>query len=330
MTAKTKTGKTFPGLVKYAMQECKEARVLGAEGVRSDSVAHMAADFDFQRDKRPRLGNAVLHVAISLPKEEAAGKTREQVGELLTQSAAAWRKEMKIEHTQWALIQHFDRDHSHAHLIINRVDNNGQTISDQFIGKRSRKAAQEVERRLGLISAEQRGREHAKQPGPTPSQQKAHTPREVRQADWHRTRHEVFNTLAPQKGKTVSFDDLQTKVTGNCIVVKPLMHKKAEGIVVYGVVFSKNGFDFKGSEVGKEYSAGNWQKSFAEHQVQLNQEQSAVQKLNAAFAAGALGQLFADGAKQAHEKQQGNVPKQPAVQVEQALTMPQKDFGLSL
>ena len=159
MTAKTKVGKTFPGLVEYAMQECKEARVLGAEGVRSDSVAHMVADFDFQRDKRPRLGNAVLHVAISLPKEETEGKTREQVGEMLRQSAAAWRKEMKIQNTQWALIQHFDRDHSHAHLIINRVDNNGQTISDQFIGKRSREAAQEVERQLGLMSAEQRGRE---------------------------------------------------------------------------------------------------------------------------------------------------------------------------
>ena len=330
MTAKTKTGKTFLGLVKYAMQECKEARVLGAEGVRSDNVAHMAADFDFQRDKRPRLGNAVLHVAISLPKEEAVGKTREQVGEMLLKSAEAWRQEMKIENTQWALIQHFDRDHSHAHLIINRVDNNGQTISDQFIGKRSREVAKEVERQLGLISAEQRGRDHAKQPGPTPSQQKARTPREVRQADWHRTRHEVFNALAPQKGKTGSFDDLQTKVTGNNIVVKPLMHKKAGEMVVYGVVFSKNGFDFKGSEVGKELSAGNWQKSFAEYRVQSSLEQSAVQQLNAAFAAGALRQLFADGAKQAQEKQQVNAPKQPGVQVEQALTLPQKDFGVSL
>lgn len=329
MTAKTKVGKTFPGLVEYAMQECKEARVLGAEGVRSDSVAHMAADFDFQRDKRPRLGNAVLHVAISLPKEEAAGKTREQIGEMLRQSAEVWRKEMKIENTQWALIQHFDRDHSHAHLIINRVDNNGQTISDQFIGKRSREAAQEVERQLGLISAEQRGREHAKQPGPTPSQQKARTPREVRQADWHRTRHEVFNALAPQRGKTGSFDDLQTKVFWHGVVVKPLMHKKAEGMVVYGVVFSKNGFDFKGSDIGKEFSAGNLQKSFAAYQVQSAMQRDAVQQLNAAFTAGALGQLFADGAKQAQAKQQDNAPKQPVVQVEQALTLPPQNFELS-
>ena len=114
MTAKPKVGKTFPGIVKYAMQECKEARVLGTERLRSDSAAHMAADFDFQRGKRPRLGNAVLHVAISLPPEETAGKSRKEVGELLVNAAAAWRKEMKIEHTQWTLIQHFDRGHAHA------------------------------------------------------------------------------------------------------------------------------------------------------------------------------------------------------------------------
>lgn len=330
MTAKAKVGKTYAGITRYAMQECKEARVLAAEGVRSDSAAHMAADFEFQRSRRPGLGNAVLHIAISLPPEESVGRTREQVGEVLRQSAAVWRKEMKIENTQWALIQHFDRNHSHAHLIINRVDNDGETISDKFIGQRSRQAAQAVERQLGLISAEQRGREHAKQVGPTPSQQKARTPKEIRQADWQRTRHEVANALIPTKGKTGSFDDLQTKVVWDGIVVKPLQHKKADGLVVYGVVFSKNGFDFKGSEVGKDFSAGNLQKSFAEYQAQNSAQNNAAQQLGAAFTAGALGQLFADGAKQAQEKQQDAAPKQPAVQVTQAPVLPKKEFEFGL
>ena len=330
MTAKTKIGKTFPGIITYAMQECKEARVLAAEGVRSDSAAHMAADFDFQRSRRPGLGNAVLHVAISLPKEEAVGRTREQVGEVLRRSAVAWHKEMKIDNTQWALIQHFDRGHAHAHLIINRVDNVGNAIADKFIGQRSRQAAQAVERQLGLLSAEQRGREHAKQAGPTPSQLKARTPKEVRQADWQRTRHEVANALAPQKGKTGSFDELQTKVVWDGVLVKPLQHKKAEGMVVYGVIFSKNGFDFKGSEVGKDFSAGNLQKSFTEYRAQSSVQRDAVQQLSAAFTAGALGHLFTAGVKQAQEKQQRNALEQPAVQVTQAPVLPQKDSEFSL
>jgi len=330
MTAKPKVGKTFPGILEYATQECKEARVLGAEGVRIDSAAHMAADFDFQRSQRPRLGNAVLHVAISVPKEEAVGKTREQVGALLNEAAAAWRKEMKIENTQWVLIQHFDRDHPHAHLILNRVDNAGKTIPDNFIGQRSRQAAQAVERQLGLISAEQRGREHAKQPGPTPSQQKARTPREVRKADWHRTRHATANALIPHRGKTGSFEDLQTKVVWDGIEVKPLQHRRADGMVVYGVVFSKNGFNIKGSDVGKEFSAGSLQKCFVEYRAQAQGQHDAAQQLIDAFTAGALGQLFADGGKQVQEKQQESMPKHPVVQVTQAPVLPQQDSGFSL
>ena len=56
----------------------------------------------------------------------------------------------------------------------------------------------------------------------------------------------------------------------------------------------------------------------------------ALQQLGSAFAVGALGQLFADGAKQAQEKQQGNAWKQPAVQVTQAPALPQKDFEFGL
>lgn len=330
MTAKPKVGKTFPGIVKYAMQECKEALVLGTERLRSDSAAHMAADFDFQRGKRPRLGNAVLHVAISLPPEETAGKSRKEVGELLVNAAAAWRKEMKIEHTQWALIQHFDRGHAHAHLIINRVDNMGNTISDQFIGQRSRQAAQAVEAQLGLISAEQCGREHAKQAGPTPSQQKARTPREVRHADRQRTRHEVVNAVAPHRGKTGCFEDLQNKVIWHGIEVKPLIRQQADGPVVYGVVFSKNGFTFKGSELGKEFSAGSLQKSFAEYRAQIPAQRDAAQQLSDAFTTGTLGQLFADGAKLVQEKQAASLPTQPIRPVGPVLGPPPKDIEFDL
>ena len=70
MTAKPKVGKTFRGITRYAMQECKEAQVLGASGVRFDTAEHMAADFEFRRSQRPRLGKAVLHVAISLHADE--------------------------------------------------------------------------------------------------------------------------------------------------------------------------------------------------------------------------------------------------------------------
>ena len=52
---------------------------------------------------------------------------------------------MKLENTQWALVQHFDKKHPHAHLVVNRVDNDGQTIADNFIGQESRRVCQRLE-----------------------------------------------------------------------------------------------------------------------------------------------------------------------------------------
>ena len=205
---------------------------------------------------------------------------------------------MGIENTQWSLTQHFDRKHPHAHLIVNRVDKAGDVISDSFIGQRSLKAAQNVERQLGLKPAEERGREYAKQPEPTPSQLKARTPKEIRQADWQRTRHEMANALLPHKGKCGSFEELQSKVVWDGIEVKTLKHNTAAGPVIYGVTFTKNGFTVKGSDVGNEFGAGNLQKSFATYNEQVAAQSTAIQNLTTAFNAHALGQLFADGARQ--------------------------------
>ena len=85
MIGKVKIGKSFAGICRYVLQEDKQAQVLAAEGVRTDSAAHMAQDFAFQQSQRPGLGNAVLHVALALPAEDAAGRSQEEVAELLRQ-----------------------------------------------------------------------------------------------------------------------------------------------------------------------------------------------------------------------------------------------------
>ena len=85
MIGKVKIGKNFSGICCYVFQEDKQAQVLDAEGVRTDSAAHMAQDFQYQQAQRPGLGNAVLHVALALPAEDAAGRSPEQLSELLAE-----------------------------------------------------------------------------------------------------------------------------------------------------------------------------------------------------------------------------------------------------
>ena len=40
-------------------------------------------------------------------------------------------REMKITDTQYIIVRHQDREHPHVHIVFNRIDNSGKTISDR-------------------------------------------------------------------------------------------------------------------------------------------------------------------------------------------------------
>jgi len=304
MIGKVKIGKSFGGICRYVFQEDKQAQVLDAEGVRTDSAAHMAQDFQFQQAQRPGLGNAVLHVALALPAEDAAGRSAEQLSELLREAGRAYVQQMKLENTQWALVQHFDKAHPHAHLVVNRVDNDGQTIADNFIGQESRRVCQRLEQQFGLTVAEQQGRMQAREVEPTHRQATAQTPKAQRDANWQRARHEVANALKHTAPYASSWDELQAKLTRHGVQLHPSTHQRKDGPQVYGVVFEKDGHRFKGSEVAKEYSASKLQQTFAQHQAQAPTLVQHADQAAKAYEAAALNRLFQEQARQAQEKAQ--------------------------
>ena len=311
MIGKVKIGKNFSGICRYVFQEDKQARVLSAEGVRQDSAAHMAQDFQFQCWLRPNLGNTVLHVALALPAEDAQGRSIEQLSELLREAGRVYVREMKLENTQWALIQHFDKAHPHAHLIVNRVDNDGQTISDNFIGQRSRRVCQQLEQELGLTVAEQRGREQAREINKTNRQAVAVTPKQERAADWQRARHEVATALSQTAPYSACVKELGKNLDAYGIKTQPSVHRKKDGPTMFGIVFEKDGHRFKGSEVGKEYSANSLRKLFDQYRVQATAVQETVQEVTQSYFAQTLADLFANQAQATSPKvQPETAPKQ--------------------
>jgi hypothetical protein len=298
---KVKIGKSFAGMCRYILQEDKQAQVLDAEGVRTDTPAHMAQDFQFRQQLRPGLGNAVLHVALALPQEDAQGRSPKQLAEVFRQAGRAYVQRMGLENTQWALVQHFDKPHPHAHLVANRVDNDGQTIPDNFIGQHSRRVCQAIEQELGLTVAEQRGREQAREVGQTHRQAVATTPKQERAADWQRARHAVANALKHTAPYAAGFDELQVKLTRHGVTVALSTHQKKDGPAVYGVTFEKDGHRFKGSEVAKEYGASKLQQTFAQHRAQAPQLAQVAQQAAQGYSAEALARLFAQQAQAAQK-----------------------------
>jgi hypothetical protein len=79
---------------------------------------------------------------------------------------------------------------------------------------------------------------------------------------------------------------------------------------VYGVVFEKDGHQMKGSEVGKAFSAGNLQKTFAQHQAQAPELAQVVSQAAQNYSGEALNRLFAQQAQEAAQKAQ-EMARQP-------------------
>lgn len=307
MIGKVKVNQSFGAMCRYVLQEQapgKGAEVLAAHGVRTDSAEHMAADFDTVRAMRPTLGKAVLHVALAFPVEEKEKVTNEVMGRI----AQDYLKGLKIdpENTQWAVVRHYDKDktHPHMHLVVNRVDLNGQTVSDQFIRSRSVDVCKGIEQEYGLIMADQVGRKQALEIGPTPAQAKATTPKEAQSAEWSRARQDIGRALSYTAGQARSFDELCEALRPRGIEVE--LTRRKDGSPA-GVVFAQDGHRVKGSQVGREYSAGNLETGFAKAR-ELGQAQDPAQPWQQVSQDYALAKL-AESYAQAKEQQARQQPE---------------------
>jgi hypothetical protein len=259
MIGKVKIGKSFGGICRYVFEEEKNSLVLVSEGVRGDSAAHMAADFNAQRELNPNLGRAVMHVALAWPAEEKGQLSNEQMREL----ARAYLKEMKVEadNTQWALVRHQDQAHPHAHLIVNRVDNDGATISDQHNYHNSLAACRKLEKQYGLVSAQQVSQDNR---------------RAVREQLPARAAAKLYvqDALSRHLPHATSPEELTEALQRDGIGVQATYQRGK----LQAVVFKHEGLHLKGSEVGRSYSGNNLAKTLEAQREQVQQQRAAGQQ----------------------------------------------------
>src|SRR5690349_2873686 len=102
----------------------KGAEIIASEGVRAHSYKLMAQDFKRQQQMRPTKTQAPFHAIISFPPGEKPSN------DLLKEIATKYLERLKIVNTQFAICKHTDRAHLHLHIVANKVNNEGKSISD--------------------------------------------------------------------------------------------------------------------------------------------------------------------------------------------------------
>ena len=164
--------------------------------------------------------------------------------------AAEYFSGMGIRNTQFIIARHRDREHPHLHILFNRVDNDGRTVSDRNDRYRSERLCKELTVRHGLYFAS--GKENVKE-------------HRLREPD--KTKYEIFHALRDAVPRCRDWPELTAALRREGIATEFRMRGGTSD--PQGVVFARNGYPFNGSKIDRQFSF-----SKIDHVLSLNRRQA--------------------------------------------------------
>ncbi len=248
------TGKSFSGCVRYVVQK-PEATVLAAEGIRTDAVPAMVADFNLQRRLRPELEKAVGHLALSWSVHDKA-KLNEQI---LVERAKEYLEKMQIRDTQYLVVLHRDREHPHLHIVYNRVNYEGKTISDKFQHRRNARVCREMTERHGYYLA--------------PGKDRVNRQR-LKGAD--KAKYALHDAIRQALPQAKSWPELESLLQIKGITIDYKYKRGADQ--VQGVSFRRGLLSFKGSSIDRGLSYGAISRQLEQNRQQALQHSIAAKQ----------------------------------------------------
>ena len=174
MMAKIVKGQGFRGVVNYVLDQSKGTEILDSQGVRLKNAGSIIDSIAFQSEMNPRIKKPGNHSSLDFSVQDPGTLNNR----LMVKISQEYMTLTGISNTQYILCRHFDKEHPHVHLVFNRVDNEGETISDRNDRYRSGKICKELTEKHGLYFA--RGKEKVK-------------PYRLREPD--KTKYEIYECL---------------------------------------------------------------------------------------------------------------------------------------
>ena len=231
MMAKIVKGSDFKGVVDYILDKDKNAQVVAYEGLFMENRDTIAMSFNAQSRMNSKVTKPVGHIALSFSKEDEPRLTNRVMAGI----ALEYMERMGIRNTQFFIARHFDKEHPHVHIAFNRIDNNGNTISDRNERLRSTRICKELTQKYGLHMAN--GKDNVKR-------------NRLKEPD--KTKYELYDILKTEVCRCGNWHVLVANLKRQGVEV----HFKHKGQTdeIKGVVFIKNGYRFNGSKVDRRFS----------------------------------------------------------------------------
>ena len=219
MIGKISKGAGFKGCINYVLGK-PDAKLLAAEGVLTDSIQTITDCFQAQRMMKPHIRQPVGHISLSYAPEDTSRMT----DEMLVSLAKEYMQKM-----------HNDQKHPHVHIVFNRVDNNGRTISDKNDCYRNVKVCKELKERYGLYFG--KGKDRV---------------RTHRLKGNDKTKYEIYHAVRNSLSKSNSWKQFISELSRQGIITE--FKYRGRSNVIQGLSFTKDGITFKASDIDRSFS----------------------------------------------------------------------------
>ncbi|MEZ0451042.1 relaxase/mobilization nuclease domain-containing protein [Sphingobacterium thalpophilum] len=246
-----KSNAGFSASLDYCLNR-KEAKIIYSDGIRLGDPKFLTKQFELLAKCNERIKNPLGHIVLSFSKN-LDGKLSDNMMSLIAQD---YLNKMGIKNTALIVVRHSDKKHPHCHIVYSKNGYNNRKLNEDYLKLRSLKAVREMNLKYGFANSRE-------QSPYTDSKNKYYqVKKEIRyylkqgtsgsnaRNNWRNLTHYLNS-----KGISIEF-----KSKGNSEEIQ-------------GVSFSKDGFRFKGSEIGREFSFSKIEQSFSAIELPTNNKE---------------------------------------------------------
>ncbi|MDR1501055.1 MAG: relaxase/mobilization nuclease domain-containing protein [Prevotella sp.] len=259
MIGKIVKGRSFKGCISYVLGNT-EAKILASEGVLESDTHSIINSFYMQSLLNPKLSKCVGHIPLAFSPDDKERMT----DQFMERLAKEYMKLVGIENTQYIIVRHSNTAHPHCHIVFNRVNNDGKTISDKNDQYRNEKVCKQLKDKYDLTYG--KGKENV-------------NVQKLKGAE--QTKYEIYHAIKDVLPKAKNWQAFEELLKQKDISIE--YKYKGQTNEVQGISFKKGEHSFKGSEIDRKFSYSKLdalltENSHSQEQQQYEQQQVAPPK----------------------------------------------------
>lgn len=249
MIGKIVKGRSFKGCISYVLAD-KDAKILASEGVLEVDTKSIINSFYMQSLLNPKLSKCVGHIPLAFSPDDKGRMT----DHFMERLAKEYMKLMGIENTQYIIVRHGNTSHPHCHIVFNRVDNDGKTISDKNDQYRNEKVCKQLKNKYNLTYGQGKDRVNVQK---------------LKGAE--QTKYEIYHAIKDALPKAKSWKQFEETLKQKDVSIE--YKRKGQTDEIQGISFKKGEHSFKGSEIDRKFSYSKLDTVFNDSSYSLEQQQ---------------------------------------------------------